>query len=210
MKTFFGLVIGCLILVGTVGNVAATTINLTNAAGTTFNFGSGQSVTVKAFVAVPYWYPYADAGITRHANGLGLKNYGNRDGSPDSILLDGRDETSSYIGDERLIFTFSEEVTLTATGFSYVTSVDDFDLAVDGIDVLIHADALESVIYSSALITSGSLTGTRFAFTATENNDAFLIRSLTIADPAAHAPEPATAMLFGFGLLGLLRIKRKI
>jgi hypothetical protein len=155
MRRIFGLFFGLLLLAGTVGNSTATTIDFTTATSNqiVFNYGLGQTVKVSA--AAGYyninglnWFPYNILGLYRSTSGLGLKT-----GTSDSdFLLNG---SGTY--DERLIFTFSEKVTLTATGFSGATAVDNFDLTVGNTSILVDAVAVASYFYPSALINSINL-----------------------------------------------------
>ncbi|MCG8696019.1 MAG: PEP-CTERM sorting domain-containing protein, partial [Minwuiales bacterium] len=124
--------------------------------------------------------------------------------------------------DELLRFTFSKTVTLVSMVFQDVESNDEFDMAVDDMDVDVSAllgtddiGALPNGGFGSdsnlADFTGAGLIGTVFDFYTTEADDDYLIRALTVdvAHDAADVPAPGALMLLGFGLAGLSLARRR-
>ena len=189
-----------------------------------FDLGGGLSVTVSAHThdggnSGDAPFTLSDAEIAQVSQGLGVL----------AAPVDTNIGIDGFGPDELLRFTFSKTVTLVsvvfqdvAMFFQDVESNDEFDMAVDDMDVDVSAllgtddiGALPNGGFGSdsnlADFTGAGLIGTVFDFYTTEADDDYLIRALTVdvADDAADVPAPGALMLLGFGLAGLSLARRR-
>ena len=152
------------------------------------------------------------AELSRNDEGVGIFT-----GVGDSDDLDG------FGVAERLLFTFNQPVTLFSVVFeniqgdSEVEGPDQFDMAVDDMDVdvdaLLGTDDINE--YAGAAFGNDSylaefadgLTGTVFQFYTTDFNDRYRIRQFLVEavgdGGGADVPTPPALLLLGMGLAGL-------
>lgn len=191
-------------------------------ASTTFNFLGGDSaihsvinqtidgisLTVMPQFSIdpastlsPTWYDFAGQvgrGIYDGSTGLGVKSY---DG--DNSDLDG----SRLL--ESLVFTFDSTVSLTSIFFGGMGSNDDFNLDVDGVNVLRDVAPNPSgisALRNSAFLLSG-YTGSVFRIWADGSSDDFRVGNVVVQP----VPEPTTWLMMLMGLFlmtGIMRYRR--
>ena len=115
--------------------------------------------------------------------------------------------------DEGLLFSFDRVVTLDFIDFNYwaTTSGDDFNLAVDGVNILTNINSATSI--SSSLVsnvlgeeqefTFSGVSGTNFMIWADDDLDKFRIDRLRVSANVSAVPEPSIIALMGLGLAGI-------
>ncbi len=135
--------------------------------------------------------------------------------SGDGTNMDGGSAGDASDLDEGLLFTFDQVVSLNFMNFDSFTSssADDFNLTVDGVSILVdyNANDISPLVTNDAMQFDhyffNNIVGTEFLFWADSNSDSFRIDEMTVS----AVPLPASAWLFGSGLLGLFgMIRRKV
>lgn len=160
--------------------------------------------------------------------GLTINVFGHRNGEGVGVrnLSSGFiDDLDSFFASELLQFTFNQPVTLLSAVFENVQGNDEFDMAVDDVDVdveaLLGADDLVALPdggfgddSSLADFAGDGLTGTVFQFYTTDTNDTYRIRQFLVEavgdEGGADVPAPSALLLLGMGLagLGVARLRR--
>ena len=189
----------------------------------TIDLGGGLSVTAAAFTHGDSLNAGADAPfptvtgalLFRGIEGLGVQSPADNN----SVNLDANGLS------EFIRFTFNQSVTLLEAVFDNVSpSGENFDMAVDGVDVDVAAllgtdsvsdlpDAAFGIDSNLAGFFGDGLTGTVFEFYTADADDSYQIRQFlveAVADGgAADVPAPGALMLLGFGLAGLGFARRR-
>lgn len=182
----------------------------------TLDLGGGLEVTVTAAThssGVSGDAPFPQGSLTetfvfRAFDGLGVQSPGS-----------GFDDLDSFGDPELLRFTFNQPVTLLSVIFERATANDEFDMAVDDVDVdvvaLLGSDDMQALPIGDfgigsrlADFTGDDLTGTEFQFYTTDFNDVYRIRQFLVEAAAdegdgADVPAPPALLLLGMGLAGL-------
>lgn len=134
------------------------------------------------------------------------------------------DDLDAFFASEFLQFTFNQPVTLLSVVLENGQGNDEFDMAVDDVDV--DVDALLGTDDLVALPDGGfgddsgladfagdGLTGTVFQFYTTDASDAYRIRQFLVEavsdEGGADVPAPPALMLLGMGLAGLGIARRR-
>lgn len=174
------------------GPASAVTLDLTNSG--VFSGNQGQSLTFSEVLTGIDLDITGERGSSSNitlrfgANGLGVRGVPAND---DSGNIDGSDEV------ETLVFTFSDQVVLNGLVFGNNQSNDEFDLFVDGIEVITNGE--------TTAVPGLGLTGTTFGIRADQANDNFRLASVTVA----AVPLPMPILLLASGLGGLILLRRK-
>ena len=130
------------------------------------------------------------ANVSRDSHGLGVKN-----GHLDSSDIDGRWRN------DYLTLTFDNAVSLLGFNFGHDTSNDEFDLYVDGVNVVHNLETTGGW----EVFSFGTYIGNSFTVRASGWNDNFVLSGMRVET----VPEPALFALMGFGLLGLGVMRRR-
>ncbi|VAW90332.1 hypothetical protein MNBD_GAMMA18-633 [hydrothermal vent metagenome] len=130
------------------------------------------------------------ANVSRDNHGLGVRN-----GYLDSSDIDG------LFRNDYLTLTFDNAVSLLGLDFDHDTSNDEFDLYVDGVNVVYNLETTGGWEEFSF----GTYVGNSFTVRANGASDNFVLSGLRVET----VPEPALFALMGFGLLGLGVMRRR-
>lgn len=178
-----------------------------------YDLGNGRTMTITAFVltindgegnifdrtqVLDPWGVY-----------LGSTGLGARINSDDSNSLDGSDENSATDFDEGLLFSFNFHAELAAINFGSWNSSDDFNLEVDGVNLMHDVSAFETNAFISSTPENDkfnfrNVTGRDFLIWADGDTDSFRIDDITV-----YVPEPAAIGLLGLCLLVLSRLRSR-
>lgn len=177
----------------------------------------GIGVTIEAFTIANNGFG-AISGLTALGGSTGVYVSGATSGNvgvlsnttSDGTNMDGGNSSTDL--DEGLLFTFSHKVSLDFINLdSFTSSVEDFNLTVDGVTLLVDFNANDS----SPFITNTAefdkynvhgITGTEFLIWADGDSDSFRVGGLE----ATLVPVPAAFWLFASGLMGLAAARRRV
>ncbi|MEP3333705.1 VPLPA-CTERM sorting domain-containing protein [Sedimentitalea sp.] len=177
------------ILMATAGIASASTINLggSTAQASSFSYSvDGIGVTV---TAEHYFFGWQDSDVSRTGSGLGASSYG-----WDNPQLDG-------IVDERMTFSFDQDVSLMSIDFASFGLGDAYDIYVDSGAGMSLIDSASSNPYTF----SPYLVGDTLSIGVDGLFSSFRVSSLEVT----AVPLPASGLLLLGGLGGIAALRRR-
>jgi len=145
------------------------------------------------------------AGVFHGSTGLGTQlGLGN-----DSNMLDGASNNLGNDRDEGLLFSFTDEVSLTHIDFANFSSRDDFNLEVDGVNTLVKHRETNSSGFTEDEYYFPDYIGTSFMIWSETSTSSFYIQDISISHDSNPIPIPATFLLVSSGFMLLLGSARR-
>jgi hypothetical protein len=188
-KIAIGLCIMLMMIVTTgVAGASSIVYDFTGGSGQqalTYDFLGDDGLTITHVTATYDNIDQPVANVYRASGGIGASWSGDS-----NTNLDGN-------RDEYLTFTFDQNVTLLALHFGDAQGNDQFDLYVNGSGSGIP-DNFDTV--PGWITFSSTYNGSSFSIRSSDSDDSFLVSGMEVT----ATPEPATLLLMGVGIVGLI------